>query len=452
MKGLLDRLTKKYAIRIRTINAVMIVLATLLALLLFRTTMDVSQTYTALENASERYFVCESAANELKDASNYLTAQIRMFAVRREAVFMDDYLEEIEVRQRREQALETLRGYLETLDARQYLELAMKNSNELAQREYYVLKLVCSAEGLPTGTSVDAVELTAEDQALPREAKLRKGVELVTDSYYHQLKEYIDENVQLCIDTLTSQNRSEEEQAGRQLQKLFTQQRLLSAALLALVVLVIASNALLVISPLGGFVSYIADHQPLPLKGAFELQYLSKAYNRMFEENLRKSAELRYQAEHDPLTGLFNRGAFEKLREEHTEGVALLIIDVDHFKGFNDNYGHELGDRVLIKVATLLNNSFRFSDYPCRIGGDEFAVIMTGMEPKLSRIVLDKVDHVRRGLQDTSDGLPPVTLSIGVAFSERKSVTGDLFKDADAALYRVKERGRNGCAIFGMEE
>ena len=454
LKKLLDTLAGRRAIRIRTIHTIIIVVGTILSLLLFKTTEEISRTYADLERATDRYVVCEAAAIDLKDASNYLTAQIRMFAVRHDAQFMDNYLEEMQVSRRRENALETLGSNLEALDASRYLEAALMYSNKLVEREYYVMKLISTAENIPlsdNASAVRAVELQPGDTMLSREEQLQKALEMVTDDYYHERKEYIDENVQLCIDALTSANRTEEERAGDALEKLFVQQRFLSLALLALVVVLIATNSTLIMAPLSRFVSFIANHQPLPLKGADELQYLAKAYNRMYEENARKSAELRYQAEHDPLTGLFNRGAFEKLREEHTADIALLIIDVDHFKGFNDTYGHEVGDRVLIKVATLLNSTFRFSDYPCRIGGDEFAVILTNVTSSVANlkgVVLDKVNRVREGLQDTSDGLPPVTLSIGIAFNDRTGGSGDIFKRADAALYRVKERGKNGCEIF----
>ena len=153
------------------------------------------------------------------------------------------------------------------------------------------------------------------------------------------------------------------------------------------------------------------------------------------------------------MTGLVNRGAFEKLRSEYAHGdVALMLIDVDKFKDVNDIYGHDIGDRMLQKVSGLLTLNFRASDYPCRIGGDEFAVIMTEMTPELRGIILDKLEQVKIGLRDTGDGLPEATLSIGVAFSSDCEPGQDLFKLADAALYRITERGRNGCAFYADGE
>ena len=234
---------------------------------------------------------------------------------------------------------------------------------------------------------------------------------------------------------------------------LITQQAVLTCLLMAIVLVTLISVSALVLKPVQEFVARIHEHKMLPMHGSSEMQYFAKAYNVMFEDSMRHSEELRYKVEHDHLTGLYNRGAFEKLRDAHeNDDVALLLIDVDKFKEVNDTYGHDVGDKVLQKVASLLDANFRSTDYPCRIGGDEFAVIMTGMTPELRQAVLDKIGSAKAGLEDTSDGLPKATLSIGCAFSGQRKDGNTLFKMADTALYRVKEAGRNGCAFYGDAE
>ena len=237
------------------------------------------------------------------------------------------------------------------------------------------------------------------------------------------------------------------------LESLLSTQEVLSACLLVMTLLSAAAVAGLILLPLRRYITQIREHRMLPMHGSYELRYLARAYNGMFEENRKRNEELRYKVEHDHLTGLYNRGAFEKLRELHEdEQIALLLIDVDKFKTVNDVYGHDVGDLILQKVARQLSHGFRASDYPCRIGGDEFAVIMTGMDPSLRSIVLEKVQQVSGALADTSDELPAVTLSIGVAFSAQRKEGGiDLFKMADKALYVTKKKGRNGCAFYEEE-
>ncbi|MBQ9646753.1 MAG: GGDEF domain-containing protein [Oscillospiraceae bacterium] len=238
------------------------------------------------------------------------------------------------------------------------------------------------------------------------------------------------------------------------LRAMMQRQQWLTGVLLLVVVIEIVSVVALILWPMEEYIARIREHKMLPMRGSFELRYLAKAYNVMFEENLRRNEELRFKVEHDALTGLYNRGAYEKLLHAHLEqgGVALLWIDVDKFKGVNDVYGHDVGDKILQKVARLLAHGFRATDYACRTGGDEFAVIMTDITPGQQSAILNRIRAVQDGLLDTSDGLPETTLSIGVAFSAQQREGDDLFKMADKALYRVKEAGRNGCAFFTDED
>ena len=100
------------------------------------------------------------------------------------------------------------------------------------------------------------------------------------------------------------------------------------------------------------------------------------------------------------------------------------------------------------KVAEILRHSFRSVDILCRIGGDEFAVVMTRVNSSMKQLVMNKIAQANEVLQHPKDDLPPVSLSVGVAFADRENPQGDIFHDADAALYRVKEAGRKGCQVF----
>ena len=103
---------------------------------------------------------------------------------------------------------------------------------------------------------------------------------------------------------------------------------------------------------------------------------------------------------------------------------------------------------MLKRVAETLRHNFRSVDILCRIGGDEFVVVMTRANSSMAQLVLGKINRINEILQHPRDDLPPVSLSVGVAFSDRKNPKGDIFKDADSALYEVKEAGRKGCRIF----
>lgn len=136
-----------------------------------------------------------------------------------------------------------------------------------------------------------------------------------------------------------------------------------------------------------------------------------------------------------------------KKKESH-KIESHIIIDVDTFKSVNDTYGHAMGDTILQKVATLLKRTFRSIDYVCRIGGDEFAIIMVEMTSDLKYTIEEKIEAVNETLSKEVDGVPAVSLSVGVAFSDRDNAEDDIFKDAEKALYYIKEHGRHGCKIF----
>ena len=126
------------------------------------------------------------------------------------------------------------------------------------------------------------------------------------------------------------------------------------------------------------------------------------------------------------------------------ETCALLLIDLDEFKSINDTYGHEIGDRILKEVSEILHSSFRNRDYICRFGGDEMAVIMVHADPSMKPLIENKIVEVNNELQADDRDLPAISISVGVSFGREGISLETLFKNADDALYRVKENGRCG--------
>ena len=122
----------------------------------------------------------------------------------------------------------------------------------------------------------------------------------------------------------------------------------------------------------------------------------------------------------------------------------LLIFDIDDFKAINDTHGHEMGDRVLKKVSYALLQNFRADDYVCRIGGDEFVVLMTHSGEQQHNLIINKVNEINHELADTSDGTVPVSISAGVAHGSRFKDSASLFRRADEALYHTKRNGKAG--------
>jgi two-component system, cell cycle response regulator len=160
----------------------------------------------------------------------------------------------------------------------------------------------------------------------------------------------------------------------------------------------------------------------------------------------------------DSLTGLYNRAYFVEqvaaLAERnatHGIGLALLMIDVDHFKSVNDGYGHDAGDEVLKEVAAVIRESTRAEDLIARYGGEEFVVALPVSSPELA---IDRADRIRRNLAGKAvragSELIFITASIGLAFSHpgRSRHERALIIQADQALYKAKADGRNR-VVFG---
>jgi diguanylate cyclase (GGDEF)-like protein len=166
---------------------------------------------------------------------------------------------------------------------------------------------------------------------------------------------------------------------------------------------------------------------------------------------------LRGQALRDSLTGLHNRRFLEEVMAQMEaqlardgRPVAVLMLDLDHFKSINDTHGHAAGDAVLRSVGLLLTEQLRRSDVACRYGGEELAVLLPGCD--LAQAA-ERADMIRQSVAmlhkaATAHGhkapLPPVTVSIGVAAAPQSArQLADALKAADAALYEAKRAGRN---------
>ena len=173
--------------------------------------------------------------------------------------------------------------------------------------------------------------------------------------------------------------------------------------------------------------------------------------------------QLRSQAETDPLTGLANRRSLmENLsrdlatKERHlTPGIALLFIDLDHFKRINDNFGHDAGDAVLIQVASRLKRCLRETDLACRVGGDEFVSIIKlspgegqqQLETLCKRLLNQLKEPVRFADTDID-----ISCSMGAAIHHQGEDSFALMKNADVALYEAKRQGRGRVVLYQVEQ
>jgi len=204
---------------------------------------------------------------------------------------------------------------------------------------------------------------------------------------------------------------------------------------------------------LAGPAARIGLRQPIavPPLGLEEADEVGRALERAAA--LISSAE--HRAQHDALTALANRALFLEIAAQQLElckrersQLSVLFIDLDHFKRVNDEHGHDVGDRLLIAVATRLRGAVRGSDVAARLGGDEFAVLLVNAPVTVAADVASKlVDSLSEPYQLQPRSIE-ISASIGVAgYPESGTTAEELLKRADQAMYKVKVDGKRGHAI-----
>ena len=178
-----------------------------------------------------------------------------------------------------------------------------------------------------------------------------------------------------------------------------------------------------------------------------------RSHNRVIADSFGEMKKFEIHATTDALTGLANRRAMQATFPEEIsrciekeQPIAMMMIDVDHFKEFNDMFGHIAGDRALSAVSKILRSQFRPRDLLVRYGGDEFSVLLPGADQEHALTIGERVRTAVSGTTgDGSDSLIqiPLKISMGVAVLAPRGTLDTLIRAADAALYRAKDAGRN---------
>lgn len=377
-------------IRIQRVSAfdvtVTLPLAVILGLLSVRGIGELSK----MQTATEDYIQCQTLARQLQSGSYYLVGQVRMYTATCQREYMDNYFENLDVTRRRETALEYFGENYGDTEAFTLLKSAMMTSQNLSCTHRYAMRLVAQATLVDFSAwpqEIQSVSLHDSDMAMSNADKLRKAQQLVSNSQYQNTRDNVTEKIFESLDSLMELTRSRHGNAETVFIDIYRKQELSAAILVILMIEICAMTRRLVVKPL----------------------------------NIYENGETPF---------------------------AIIICDVDIFKHVNDTYGHAVGDQILKKVASLLQTTFRSIDYVCRIGGDEFAVIMVDVSQELDYTVRDKITTINNQLSCSTDDLPAVSLSVGVAFTERANPGESIFKDADKALYHVKQNGKHGCDFY----
>ena len=440
------------SISIQRMHLIMMAVAILLAVLLLYATYSVMEGYDILQKATDQYIELETSTQNLMSASDYLTESVQGFVVTADPSFVDDYFEEAKVSRRRDNALDTMEKTLAGTETHRYLEEALWYSNNLMEIEYYAMRLTIDANGMDINDfpeELQNVTIRPRHAWLSDESKRSIAIDLVFNDEYQRYKNNIRRDVDLCAGALVSDARNSQRQSADHFREVIRRLTICIFLLLLSVLFMVVLTSRLIIDPLNQGIRHIRKNELFPVTGSSEMRYLAQTYNDLYESSRKEQETLSYEASHDALTGLGNRAMFERVRNDCDPATtAMILIDIDYFKEVNDTYGHEAGDQLLKRAAKVFRASFRSEDCVCRIGGDEFAVLMMHSGSHLKPLVQRKIELAQAQLRDEENGVPGITISVGVAFPDRENPTEDIYQDADTALYKVKNAGRNGLAFY----
>ena len=442
--------TKEKGVSLRSTFILMLLISVSLMVFLLVSIFQTIRSFNNLSDATDTYIELQEAADSLMKASDYLTDEAQCYTVLGEREHMENYFTEAEVTRRRELAIEAMEARLPDSAALEALKDAMKESISLMDREYYAMTLVMLAQGdEDVPEAMKNVTISEDDRKLSAEDKMRLAREMMHDNGYYDQKNMIRANLTHCIEELKTGTRGIQASMQKNVHSELVGMVILIIVQSLAIILLLWATTSLGVNPLLQAVEHIKRDQKLPITGANEFRYLAGTYNNMYTAYKRSIDNLSFKASHDELTGVYNRSGYDLLKNGvDLSTTAFLLFDADKFKRVNDEHGHEVGDQVLQKIARVLLRNFRTDDYVCRIGGDEFMVLMVHVNKNVRHLIENKVMQINRELSDTEDGLPPITVSVGVAMDKDADDPQRLFHDADVALYYVKDHGRNGCCFY----
>lgn len=440
-------------ISLRTLYVWLIILAVIITGVVVYATYHLSATFLQLSRAMDEHMVLERAAYELLEASDYLTEKVQRFSIAGKMEYLEDYFTEAFETTRRENAIEKMSQSPNSSAALEKLQEALVSSKSLMEQEFYAMRLVIEAKKIKDYPEVlQTVTLTEEDRQMTPEGKLRRATTLVLSESYYEKKDLVRDKMKESLTELENLTRSFEEASAKTLRSELQLVRTVIILQALGIFVMIWLTSTLGISPVLKAVDRIKDDSPIPEIGANEFRYLARTYNKMYNVYKASVEHLNFKASHDELTKVYNRAGYDLLLSSlDLDTTYMLLFDVDDFKQVNDGYGHETGDRLLIKVANTLRGNFRSDDYVCRIGGDEFVVFMVHSDGTQDKLIASKIQQINRELGQGADGLPPTSISVGIAHGTQCADTAELYEKTDAAMYMAKRNGKHDYRFYRSE-
>ena len=429
------------------------IFAVVISALLVFSVVYISQKNEEVNISTQNYITLKNAANDVQLASDDLTNDVRLFVTTTKKEYMDSYFKEANVTQRRDKALVAIHELTENTPVHEIvhdsIEAAVNESKNLMNLEFKAMKLICVDEGIDCSEYPEVADYVI-DPSISVVDYFDLAMESVFGDEYMQSKEIIIGNVDKAINTIDESINANIKKSESYLRGLIVFQSIIIFVNIAFMAGVVILMHIYIIAPMSAAVQSLANNEEVRVKSNKEFNYLSDVYNRVRKANEDIKESLKYEAEHDKLTGLYNRTGYDSVfKSLNLDKAIYVLIDIDKFKEVNDTLGHEMGDKVLIRTANVIKKYFSDENaYLCRIGGDEFAIIIDNAGVEMNDVVVDKCKKMDDEMSRAEGNIPGTTLSIGVAHGTVRDTTDTLFRKADAALYKIKNAGRADVSLY----
>ena len=446
---------EKKGISAKTLGWIFLVIVGLISTALFISLFWLSNNFNRVQKSTTQLLSWEHTALDVKEASDYLTDQVRYYVFNHQKENMDNYFQEAKVNRRRDVAIEVIESYLPDTKVAEGVKDAVKRSNELMEDEFYAMRLIVESLHITMDSTypdeVKNVVLSTEDIALSDEGKQDLALDYVLGEKYLNDKEYIIGKINDAIVEIDNMIESEVTVSTEKMRKILLVQRILISLNLAGIIAITIFIFTAVYKPVNSAIAKLQRNEKMEIRGAQEYRYFASVYNAIKDQNDNVKENLKYQAEHDQLTGLYNRTGYDAIyRKLELKDCFFILFDIDLFKSINDKFGHEIGDKVLVKVANAITSVLnKENEYIFRIGGDEFAAVIVNDGTCSTDQLKDKCEDILYSISHDRGILPNTGISIGIAKAEEGDTTDSLFKKADKAMYEVKKHGRHGVHVYG---
>lgn len=444
----------KNGLSAKTLGSASAIVVSIISILLFVSLFLLSNKFNDVQTSTNNYMKWKESALTVRETSDYLTDQVRCYVFTHNKDHMDYYFEEVNVTKRRDEALKVMEEFLPNSKAYEDIDLAVTRSNELMLKEYHAMRLVVASDNITMDDTYEQVirdwKLTEEELAMTSDELDNLALKEVIGNDYLADKQYIIDHVNSAASAIDTMMEKDIISSTSSLKRILIWQQILIAINIIVIILIIIVLYRYMFKPLNRSIDSLKNRKDMQIEGLKEYRYLANVYNDVRKQSENIKEKLLFEAEHDQLTGLYNRTGYDAIyRRAKLDRCYYILIDVDFFKKVNDVHGHEVGDKVLVKVATMISKTFnQDNEFIFRLGGDEFSILVEHNDDIKIEDLIKKCEAITDRINHEGKKIPEITLSIGIAKGDENDTTDTLFKKADTALYSAKNNGRHNITVY----